>query len=325
MPVTDHHAVTIDISPADEGGRRLVTVEPQDGLFVACRSWRTAYPDDLIQLILAVKGPSYLNDEIRRDEDPSYVELSLRNDVFGYVEPARFVGKRLLDFGCGSGASTAIMARTLPDTEITGVELVPELARIAQARIEHYDLLNARVLISPSSQSLPDGIGSFDFVLLSAVWEHLLPPERPVAARLLWGVLKSGGALFLNQTPYRFSPVEAHTTGLPLINYLPRPVVLRLARRFSARVAADESWESLERRGIRGGSEREILGLLPSGASLLSPLAGMDRIDLWYRNSSESTPRLARVKSAMRVGLKAVDRMTGMVLLPSLAVAVRKP
>jgi hypothetical protein len=63
----------------------------------------------------------------------------------------------------------------------------------------------------------------FDYIMFNAVFEHLLPHERP---RLLPAVfvrhLRPVGVMFLNQTPYRYSLVEVHTTGgLPLINYLP--------------------------------------------------------------------------------------------------------
>ena len=38
---------------------------------------------------------------------------------------------------------------------------------------------------------------------------------------MIWAHLKSGGVLFLNQTPHRYFPVEHHTTNLPMINYFP--------------------------------------------------------------------------------------------------------
>jgi hypothetical protein len=41
----------------------------------------------------------------------------------------------------------------------------------------------------------------------------------------LWRQLRLGGILFLNQTPHRYYPLEHHTTGLPLLNYLPERAV----------------------------------------------------------------------------------------------------
>lgn len=309
----------------DDGETRLVEVEPRDpAFFIEVASWRTRYPDRLLEEILAAKGPAYLCDELKRDEDPGYVEANLRNDILSYVRADELAGRRLLDFGCGAGASTAILGRMFPETRIVGVELVPAFARLAQARADHYSLGNVDIQISPAPESLPAGIGSFDYVLLSAVWEHLLPRERPVVLELLWRALRAGGTLFLEQTPYRWSPVEAHTTGLPLLNYLPDGAALHAARRLSPRIERDATWESLLRAGVRGGGEREILRLLPGGsAQLLQPTeVGRDRIDLWYRTSA-ATGR-SHLKRAVWAALKAVKGATGAVVLPRVALAIRK-
>ena len=118
-----------------------------------------------------------------------------------------------------------------------------------------------------------------------------------------------------------------HTTGLPLINYLPDPLVLRLARRFSRRVAASESWNSLLRRGIRGGTAKEILKILgraPGLPILLEPerLGLRDRIDLWYRSSIAKQP--SPVKTWTMGVLKGLKHVTGITLTPILSLAIRK-
>ena len=87
--------------------RRSVTVIPRDqDLFMLESKIETSYPVDLIEMILRASGPAGICHEIMRDEDPQYVERLLRNDLFAYFDPADFKGKRILDFGCGSGAST---------------------------------------------------------------------------------------------------------------------------------------------------------------------------------------------------------------------------
>jgi SAM-dependent methyltransferase len=116
-----------------------------------------------------VKGPSYVCDEIRRDEDPKYVTLFLHWALLGYVDPGAFAGKRLLDFGCGSGASTAILGRMFPETETVGVELEENLLGIARKRAAFYGNEGVSLRHSLSGERLPDDLGSFDFVTLSAV------------------------------------------------------------------------------------------------------------------------------------------------------------
>lgn len=304
-------------------GKYQIAVEPRAGLSIKRLSWATSYPLALIQEICAAKE-LYVCDEIMREEDPQRVEHAIRHEVFTYIEACTFAGKRVLDFGCGSGASTMVLARLLPPCEIVGIELEPELLRVAQMRAAHFGRTGVRFLLSPSGDSLPEDLGQFDFVIFSAVFEHLLPRERPVLLPKVWDVLKPGGVLFMNQTPYRYSPVDLHTTGLLLINYLPDTLALRMARRFSKRVQRDEEWETLLRRGIRGATVREVLGIIGVRGRpvLLEPARQIgDRIDLWYRKLS---PRLRWFKRGIWMSLKTIKMATGIELVPSLTLAILK-
>jgi 2-polyprenyl-3-methyl-5-hydroxy-6-metoxy-1,4-benzoquinol methylase len=301
-------------------GKRRIRLDAEDGALVAPRIWDTSYPEPLINAIYAAKG-SYLCDEIMREEDPRYVENSVRKEVLAYVDAAQFAGKRVLDFGCGSGASTMVLKRLLPPCEIVGVELEERLLRLAQMRAEHFGGGRVRFLRSPTPDTLPEGLGQFDYVLFSAVFEHLLPNERSPVLSLIWSHIKPGGVLFLNQTPHRFSPFEMHTTFLPLINYLPDRLALRMAR-FSRHVARGATWEELLREGIRGGTVNEVLGILRKVGDpvLLEPLQG-DRIDLWH---SRLSARRAGLKRAIWRSLKMLKKVSGIELQPELGLAIRK-
>lgn len=306
------------------GERWCISVRPKPGLHVPASRWISRYPLALIKEIQATKG-LYVCDEIMREEDPGYVEHYLRQEVLSYLPPAAFSGKRILDFGCGSGASSVVLSRLLPECEIVGVELAERLLRIARLRAQHFGLQRVRFLGSPTGDALPRELGEFDFVLFSAVFEHLLPHERRKVLPLVWDRLRPGGILFINQTPYRYAPVEVHTTGgMPLINYLPDAVTLRLVRRFSRRYSGPVSWERLLRDGIRGGSVSEILAILRQHGRpvLLEPRAEIgDRIDLWYGGLS---PRHRWLKRAIRTGLKMIKLTSGSVITPSLALAIRR-
>jgi 2-polyprenyl-3-methyl-5-hydroxy-6-metoxy-1,4-benzoquinol methylase len=307
-------------------GRHRLSLEPGPGYFAPRRTWETSYPESLIQTIYSTKG-MYACDEIMREEDPRYVEHYLRHEVLGYVEPAEFAGKRVLDFGCGSGASTLVLGRMLPPCDIVGIELEEKLLSIARLRAEFRGVPGVRFLRSPSADSFPAGLGLFDYVIFSAVFEHLLPHERPALLPQIWSHVKPGGILFLNQTPHRWAPIEIHTTGLPLINYLPDGLALRMAR-LSKRVRPEDNWESLLRAGIRGGTVREILGILEAcGAAsgspvLLQPRSSVgDQLDLWYGKLS---PRHAWFKRSVWLSLKALKTVSGIELTPELALAIRK-
>ncbi|MEO6334787.1 MAG: methyltransferase domain-containing protein, partial [Pyrinomonadaceae bacterium] len=287
----------------------------------------TSYPTELINLILDVKGPAWLCDEITRDEDPNYVLKHLQNEMRAYFGIDDFAGKRILDFGCGSGASTMLLARLFPASEIVGIELDGELLRVARGRQGYYKVANVRFMQSPSGTELPADLGRFDLLVMSAVYEHLLPPERTVIMPRLWSLLGNGGVLFLDQTPHRFFPFELHTTSLPLINYLPDGLTLRAARRFSRRVGANDSWESLLRAGIRGATVREIQSLLrqsDSEAILLEPtMSGLkDRVDLWFTTTNPDN--LKWLKRPAKLALKAINSLTGIAIVPELTLAFRK-
>jgi 2-polyprenyl-3-methyl-5-hydroxy-6-metoxy-1,4-benzoquinol methylase len=311
-----------------ELGRHTISVEPRNGLFTPVKKCVTDYSLELIEDVLRVKGPAYLCDEIMRDESHLYIQHNFHWDVLSYVAKQDFVGRSILDFGSGSGASTMVLARMFPETQIVGVELVSEFAELARHRAKFYGL-EGRVNfhLSPEANRLPKGIGDFDYIMFSAVYEHLFPSERKVILPLLWSHLKPGGILFLDQTPYRWFPIEMHTTGLPLINYLPDRLTHYCARRFSERVSPGTTWNELLRKGIRGGTTREILSILNREgrkAELLNPslLGVKDHIDLWYHLSSASRKPL--IKKVMMWSFRVIRAVTGVTMIPSLSLAMRK-
>ena len=218
-----------------------------------------------------------------------------------------------------------MLCRLLPPCQIVGVELEPKLLELARRRASYFGRASLELMLSPSCDSLPPELGEFDFIMFNAVFEHLLPHERRALLPLVWSHLRPGGVLFLNQTPYRWSPVETHTTqGLPLINYLPDSLALKAARRYCRRVLPNESWESLLRRGIRGATVPEIVGILGGSAraELLRPLPEIgDRIDLWYRSLS---PRHAWLKRSLWMALKLGKLASGQEVTPTLSLAIRK-
>ena len=296
-------------------------------MFVPRVTCETAYPPDLIEAILDVKGIAYLCDEIARDEDKDYVSDGLRRSLHAFVPEEEFRGKRLLDFGCGSGASTMALARLLPDTELVAVDLRDDLLEIARRRARFYAVPNVRFLLSPDEDSLPDDLGEFDFITFSAVYEHLLPSERPALLAQVWSVLRRDGILFVNQTPQRWYPHEYHTTGLPLLNYLPRRLAWYAARRFSRRIDPGSTWEELLRDGIRGATEHEITRFLRAVemgrlSRYATRLGFKDKVDLWYDHARIGRAR--PLKRVMRIGFKVISRVVGEDFTPDLDLAIQK-
>jgi SAM-dependent methyltransferase len=322
---------TIQVDETGDG-RRRVHLLPDDRPRPARPECVTRYPLELVEAILELKGSRWVCDEIMRDEDPDYVELALRADLLAFVPAERFAGARLLDFGCGSGASTMVLRRMFPDAEVCGLELEEGPLAIAERRARFYRADNVSFQRSPHPAGVPPNLGSFDFIVMSAVYEHLLPGERDALLPLLWSHLRPGGVLFVNQTPHRWFPVERHTTGLPGLNYLPDGVALRVARRFSSRVRDDESWPTLLRKGIRGGSEPEIVRRLRAAPGvgpfrLLPPtqLGGRDATDIWRHVAQASGRRSGAVAWFLPRAYRLAGRLTGSQFGRQISVAVAKP
>jgi protein-L-isoaspartate(D-aspartate) O-methyltransferase len=96
------------------------------------------------------------------------------------VEP----GNTVLDIGCVTGYSTAILARL--GREVTGVEPEPELADAARANLRALELANVEIVESALARGCPEK-GPYDVVLLNG--SVPMPPES------LFHQLKEGGRL----------------------------------------------------------------------------------------------------------------------------------
>jgi 2-polyprenyl-3-methyl-5-hydroxy-6-metoxy-1,4-benzoquinol methylase len=288
----------------------------------------TTYSIELIKKIVEYKGFAGLCDDIQRDQLYSYVQKPLENVIFSHLNKEEFAGKRILDFGCGAGNSTVILGRLFENSKIIGIELSEKNLRLAEIRKEFYKFDHIDFLVSKSGTELPDNIGNFDFIILNAVFEHLLPNERKNIFPLLWNKLNEGGSLIFNETPNRWFPVETHTTeGFPLINYLPDRFVHFLVNKYSkSRGNSNAGWTDLLRSGIRGGSIGEVLKLLnQTNAILLKPhKAGInDRISLFDKSLADE--RLSPFKrKVLLYALKVFKFVTGVSLVPTLSFVIKK-
>lgn len=92
----------------------------------------------------------------------------------------------------------------------------------------------------------------------------------------------------------------------------------------------DWKWADCQRHGIRGATEREIVGRLTGrdargrrGAEMLNPLPPhRDRVALW--RAGLSAGRREKLKSAAGVALRVMYALTGTVVTQNMTLAVRK-
>ncbi|RME93629.1 MAG: class I SAM-dependent methyltransferase [Verrucomicrobia bacterium] len=104
---------------------------------------------------------------------------------------------RVLDFGCGDGATVPLLA-TLPGVEsVTGVD--PSPASLAVARERHGG--PARRFLSPAEAETESAV--FDLVYTNGVFHHIEPAQRPPTLAWIRERLKPGGWLaFWENNPW---------------------------------------------------------------------------------------------------------------------------
>jgi SAM-dependent methyltransferase len=329
--VLPHPDAEITVDPLPSGKRRVRVRMHDPETHIWRETFDTELPPGLVERYLKAHGPAglcYVLDRIEGDD----VRQTLRFSILPFIAEEEFAGKRLLDFGCGSGTSTVHLARMFPKTEIVGLELLPEFLEPARGLMDYTGHRNVSFVEAQAEDSLPDDLGTFDFVMLNAVYEHLLPDERRSLLRQLWLSLRPRGVLFLNMTPFRWYPYEHHTTALWFVNYLPDWLALRYVRYVGSRkrryLDRDADWEGLLRGGIRGASARQVMRLLFAAkdglpVALRPSLWGFaDATDIWYAQSIMRRPRW--FKPIMRIAYKAIGRLTGTAFAPDVTMAVRK-
>ena len=122
------------------------------------------------------------------NESPNRVQ-SLRVALEEVGEPAR-----ILEIGTGTGSGAAIIKARYPDADVTGVDLSPEMVRIAQAKVQG-------VTFEPADASrLPFADASFDLIAQNNV---------PVYFAELARVLAPGGRVLIAST---FGPATPYYT-----------------------------------------------------------------------------------------------------------------
>jgi ubiquinone/menaquinone biosynthesis C-methylase UbiE len=107
--------------------------------------------------------------------------------------------KRILEIGTGTGSGAAVLKARFPEAEITGVDLSPEMVRIAQTKVDG-------VTFEPADAArLPFGDGSFDLIAQNNVPVYFKEIER---------VLAPGGRILVTST---FGPVTPYYTPHTLL------------------------------------------------------------------------------------------------------------
>jgi ubiquinone/menaquinone biosynthesis C-methylase UbiE len=124
------------------------------------------------------------------------VMLLMRESTFkrSLVEQANIKnGYRVLDLGCGTATLTILIKKAYPGADVTGLDGDPKILGIAGAKIAKAGLDIS--LDTGMSFELPYPDCSFDRVVSSLVFHHLIREDKARTFNEIFRVLKPGGEL----------------------------------------------------------------------------------------------------------------------------------
>lgn len=152
---------------------------------------------------------------------------------FAYHLLGDVTGLRIVDFGCGSGANSVLLANR--GAHVWAVDISEDLIRLGQRRMAASGLPGGAQFIVGSAHDLPFPDNSIDIVFGIAILHHL---DLKLVSREVHRVLKPGGrAIF--QEPVRNSAIVRFVRSLipyraPDISPYERPLTDPELREFAA-------------------------------------------------------------------------------------------
>ena len=230
------------------------------------------------QWLATPEGQRDLDDHTRRRLH------TFRTQVVPWLSSARPLdGARILEIGCGTGASTVALAEQ--GANVTALDIDEESLAVARDRCRlHGVAAEIRRANGAAIDELP-AIGQFDFVIFFACLEHMTYEERLTAMRATWSGLKPGALWCSIETPNRLWFFDEHTSFLPFYNWLPDELAFDYSRysprepfRRSYREHSAESLVSFLRHG-RGVSYHEFELTMKDAARL----DVVSSLPLWLR------------------------------------------
>ncbi len=163
----------------------------------------------------------------------SHLFRRLRNDrlrVVPWLDAARpLAGARLLEIGCGTGASTLALAEQ--GARVTAVDIDARALGVARDRCRIYGLEPTFVVANATEVGPKLGSERFDAVVFYASLEHMTHRERLRAMAETWTMLEPGALWCVTDTPNRLWWFDEHTSRLPFFMWLPNDLAFDYACR----------------------------------------------------------------------------------------------
>jgi SAM-dependent methyltransferase len=295
---------------------RLVDLGDRRVLETGGHEYSTRYSARVVRLLVARKGarraPLYF--DFKETRGPRFL-----GPLFAYLRARGVGGLRVLEVGCSFGHMTEFLAEqpdvatlTTFDTDAAFVEItrikVEELALAVVRQVRHLD--------QEATRRLPWADAAFDLVLAVGVVEHLPARTRRAQVDEYYRVLAPGGHIAILDTPNRWFPLETHSVGLPLVQWLPPRLAWRYARLGRPRVYGAVSFDEFVADGT-GWRNATLADCLPSRGP--AGLVDVTETAGYGFRFFRDTARSRRARALLPVLAAAAGALSSMGRSPSLA------
>ncbi len=154
---------------------------------------------------------------------------TFRRGVIPWLDDARpLASSRVLEIGCGTGASTVALAEQ--GAAVSAVDADARSLELAGRRCRAHGV--AADLHEANATAIGElfEAGAFDLVIFFASLEHMTHGERLESMRRAWELLEPGGLWCVAQTPNRLWHTDDHTSRLPFFMWLPDDLAFDYSR-----------------------------------------------------------------------------------------------
>jgi SAM-dependent methyltransferase len=206
----------------DLGDRRVLTVAGQEHT--------TGYSERVVRMLIDRKGARRAALYFPFKETRGRHFLA---PLFAYLRAQGAHDLNVLEIGCSFGHITEYLDEQPEVARIFTVETDPAFVAMMRAKIEDGTLGKVTEVLglgNDETRRLPYPDGAFHLVLAIGVVEHLPARNRRAQVDEYYRVLARGGHIAVLDTPNRAFPLETHSVGLPLVQWLPAPLAYRYAR-----------------------------------------------------------------------------------------------
>jgi SAM-dependent methyltransferase len=104
------------------------------------------------------------------------------------VLPASLQPRRVLDFGCGVGDATALLAESFPGATVVGVD-------VAEAAVQKADATRSSSTVSFGTVDALHEVEPFDVCYVNGAFHHIPPAERLAVMQSIHAAMRPGGVL----------------------------------------------------------------------------------------------------------------------------------